>query len=264
MNLIETLIELEPVFMQAGQIACRMQSTAKHHNKTNTGLNVVDIVTEADLAVQEFLLGEMVKTDLVNCRLLAEEDTPLVSKFTGTNGYYLAIDPIDGTAIYARGGKFFNVIVSLHDGKNLLYTFKHFPVLDWTIKIIKNTYSTVGIQPKFESTLAEKNAVLYYKGNPKTALGDIYKELTDKGIKFINWGNSMDDADEQSMFILKQTAGFYAEDLNVYDATVALHAAKALNRKIYSGGPNGHLDFTNIQKRKTGFYYPGYYLALNQ
>jgi hypothetical protein len=262
-NLIETLTKLESVFIQAGELAVKMQRTTKHHNKINTGINAVDIVTEADLAVQEFLLSEMAKTELVNCRLLAEENTPSVSKFTGTNGFFLAIDPIDGTAIYARGGKSFNVIISLHDGKNLLYTFKYFPVYAWTQKIIGKNYSTVGVQPKFESTLAEKNIILFYRGNPEKTLGDVYKDLTEKGLKFINCSETMEDVDEQAMFICKQIAGFYSEDPNVYDGIVALSVALATNRKIYSSKANDLLDLTNIQKRESGFYYPGYYLALN-
>ncbi len=263
MSLIETLTKLEPIFVEAGDMAAKMQSTARHHNKTNTGWSVTDIVTEADLAVQEFLLGEMIKTDLVNCRLLGEEDTSLVSKFTGTNGYYLGIDPIDGTAIYARGGKCFSVIISVHDGQNLIYTFKYFPVLGWTQKIVEKTYSTAGIQPKFESELSNKNTIFYYKGNPEKTIPDIYKSLTDKGLKFVSCADSLEDVDEQAMFICNKTAGFYAENPNPYDGLVSLHAALATNRKIYSGGPKGILDFTNIQKRENGLYYPGYYLALN-
>lgn len=262
-NLIKTLSKLEPVFLQAGRMAVKMQSTAKHHNKTNTGNIVSDIVTEADLAVQEFLLGEMVKTELVDCRLLGEENTTLVSKFTGTNGYYLGIDPIDGTATYARGGKFFSVIVSAHDGKNLLYTFKHLPVFGWTIKIVEKTYSTIGVQPKFESSLAGKHKILHWNYNPEKTIPDIYKALKNKGLEFVNCADSRDDTSMQSMFICNQIAGFYAENPNAYDGLVALHAALATKREIYSGGPSGSLDFTNIKKRETGLYYPGYYLVLN-
>jgi hypothetical protein len=263
MNLIDELTKLEPVFIQAGQMAVKMQGAAKHHNKTNTGHNVVDIVTEADLAVQEFLLGEMAKTDLADCRLLAEEDTALTSKFAGKNGYYLAIDPIDGTAIYARGGKTFNTIISMHNGKSLLYTFEYFPILGWTQKIIEKTYSSIGVQPKFESSFADKGVILYYSGSPEKTIPDIYQNLTGKGLKFVNCIETLDDIQGQAMFICKQVAGFYIENPNAYDGLVALHASLATNRRIYSGGPGGHLDFANIQRRETGFYYPGYYLVLN-
>ena len=102
-KLVKILEKLEPVFMKAGELALRMQGSAKHHNKYNTGNALVDIVTEADLAVQEFLLTEISKTDLVKCRLLGEENTPQTVKFNEDGKYYLAIDPIDGTANYAKG-----------------------------------------------------------------------------------------------------------------------------------------------------------------
>lgn len=263
MDLIQTLTKLEPMFMQAGDMAAKMQSTAKRHNKINTGWDVVDVVTEADLAVQEFLLGELAKTDLAGCRLLGEEDTPLVSKFTDTNGYYLAIDPIDGTAIYARGGKCFSVIISFHDGKNLLYTFKYFPVLGWTQKIVERTYLTIGVQPKFESSLANKLTILHYNKNPEKIIPEVYKELTGKGFEFVNCADSLDDTDPQPMVVCKQIAGYFEADPNAYDGLVAFHTALATNGKIYSGGPTGSIDFANIQKSETGFYYPGYYLVLN-
>jgi len=262
MDPTETLIKLEPVFKQAGELACEMQATAKHHNKFNTGLHVTDIVTEADLAVQEFLLGEIAKTDLINCRLLAEEDTPKAKQFNERGNFYLAIDPIDGTAIYAKGGKQFSVIVSLHDGKNLLYTFKHFPALNWTQKIVGKQYFTAGQEPFFGPN-DKKNKIFYYIGSPENILSKIYRQLTSKGLIFENCVDSAEDIDEASVYACGKAAGFYAQDPNVYDGLVSLHVAMAKGFTFYSGGPNGTLDLTNIQKRETGLYYPGYYLALN-
>lgn len=263
MNLIKTLIKLEPVFKQAIEIACEMQSTAKQYNKYDTGVSVIDIVTEADLAVQEFLLQELIKTDLVDCRLLAEEDTPLVSRFTNKNGHYLTIDPIDGTAIYSKGGKAFSIIISFHDGKNLLYTYEHYPILDWTQKIINNTYTTVGDHPKFLSPYAGKEKILYYEGAPEKRMPKVYQDLTSKGMTFINCLDHLEDVSEQTMFICNQIGGFYAEDPNVYDGLVVLHATSATNRKIYSSHSSSSWDLSNIQKRKSGLYYPGHYLTLN-
>ena len=98
---IDILISLEPVFKKAGELAVKMRETAKSKNKFNTGIAGIDIVTEADLAVQEFILSEMAKTKLIECELIGEEDTPLTKKFKGTNGLVLTLDPIDGTILYA-------------------------------------------------------------------------------------------------------------------------------------------------------------------
>ena len=123
MNLTEILKSLEPVFIEGSQLALKMQKGVSHHSKTNTGDSLTDIVTDADLAVQEFLLEKISKTDLKNCRLLAEEDTPSVNKFNPNGEYYLAIDPIDATAVYSKGGQYFSTIITLHNGKDILYMF---------------------------------------------------------------------------------------------------------------------------------------------
>ena len=136
MVLIKTLQKLEPVFIDAGKLAQKMQKGVERHDKYATGDAVVDIVTAADLKVQEFLLEAMAKTDLVKCHLMAEENTETAQKFNNEGEYYLTLDPIDGTANYAAGGHDFCVIVSLHNGKELLYTFIHFPVLNWKAKNI--------------------------------------------------------------------------------------------------------------------------------
>jgi fructose-1,6-bisphosphatase/inositol monophosphatase family enzyme len=263
MDPIKILESLEPIFMEGAKLGAKMQGTAKHHNKTNTGLAVADIVTEGDLAVQEFVLKEIAKTELINCHMLAEEDTETANVFKGQNNFYIGIDPIDGTAVYARGGKQFSIIITLHDDKNLLYTFKYFPVFDWVQKIVGSSFITHGQQPEFKLEADPKNKIFFYTGNPQEKFPEIAKELFDKGMVFENCANSLADVDEASLFASGKCAGFYSENPNAYDGLVSLHFALSQNCKAYLGGPNGTIDFTNIQKRATGLYYPGYYLVLN-
>jgi fructose-1,6-bisphosphatase/inositol monophosphatase family enzyme len=263
MDPIKILESLEPVFIKGAELAQKMQSTAKHYNKTNSGLAVADIVTEADLAVQEFVLKEVVKTELINCHMLAEEDTPVAKVFKAQNNFYIGLDPIDGTAVYARGGKQFSIIVTLHDDKNLLYTFKHFPILGWTQKIIGSNYIITGQQPEFELAEDASHKIFYYKGSPKEKFPKVYEELLKRGFIFENCANSVADVDEASMFMSGKAGGFYCEDPNAYDGLVSLHYALSQSLEHYIGGPDGKIDFTNVQKRETGLYYPGYYLAVN-
>src|SRR5262245_31709517 len=112
-SLVECLENLEPVFVQAGRTALRMQGRVNHYNKLQTGNPAIDIVTEADLATQESILTAMRATPLVGCRLLAEEDTESAKAFAHESNFYIGLDPIDGTAVYARGGQHFSTIVSL-------------------------------------------------------------------------------------------------------------------------------------------------------
>lgn len=263
MNLIETLENLEPIFIKVAQLALKMQKGVDHHNKTNTGNELADIVTEADLTVQEFLLKEIIKTDLVNCRLLAEEDTALTDKFNSEGKYYLSIDPIDGTATYAVGGKSFSTIITLHDGKNILYMFDYFPVFNYFHRVLNNKYSTSGKIPDLSLPHEVKNTIIYWSGNPEKNIPKLYNELKSKGLNFKKVIDISEDLDVTTMFVQNRVAGIYHENMNVYDGLADLSIAQAKGFKIYSGGLNGAFDLTNIQKRETGLYYPGYYLTLS-
>lgn len=260
MNPVEILKSLEPVFIEAAQLAYKMQKGVKYHDKYNTGNPLADIVTEADLAVQEFLLKEIIKTDLVNCHLLAEENTPLAKKFNEQGKYYLGIDPIDGTATYAKGGKCFSTIISLHDGKNILYMFGYYPVLNWQYRVANNKYSESGEKPDFGLSPEMKNTIVYWSGNPeKNIPKEIYDELKNKGIGFKKVLNIDNDVDSITMLALNKIAGTYNENPNVYDGIAEFSIASAKGLKIYSGD---NFDLLNIKKRESGFYYPGYYLTL--
>ena len=165
MDLIKTLENLEPIFIQAGKLALKMQENVISHNKFNTGNSAADIVTEADLAVQEFLLNEMLKTDLINCYLLAEENTVSAKKFNEEGKYFLSIDPIDDTALYAKGKEHFSTIISLHDGHKFLYMFIYFPAWDWIHKIVNDDYSIIGEAPNLPDNA--KDTILCWSGNPE-------------------------------------------------------------------------------------------------
>ncbi len=71
------------------------------------------------------------------------------------------------------------------------------------------------------------------------------------------------DIDSITMLACDKVAGTYNENMNVYDGLAEFSIAKAKGLKIYSGGPNGKLDLSNIQKRESGLCYTGYYLALS-
>lgn len=263
MDPIKILESLEPVFIEAGELACKMQGSAKHYNKFETGNPTADIVTEADLAVQEFLLEAISKTELVNCRLMAEENTPQTEKFNKAGGLYLAIDPIDDTAIYAKGGKYFSQIISLHDGKKFLYMFIRFPALNWTHKIVNNQYSVMGQAPEFDLSSDAKNTIVYWDGEPEKRLPqELLADLKNKGIKFAQIKSVSKDVGSIVMFSTGRVAGIYHEDMNAYDSFSEYNIALAKNQKIYTNEPNHKVDLKNIQVGKTGLYYPGYYLAL--
>jgi fructose-1,6-bisphosphatase/inositol monophosphatase family enzyme len=264
MDFTQTLQSLEPIFVQAGELACKMQRGVERHNKYNTGNPAADIVTAADLAVQELLLEAMSKTDLINCRLLAEENTPLTDKFNEQGQYYLAIDPIDDTAIYAKDGQYFSQIISLHDGKKFLYMFVQFPALNWTHRIIHNNYFVSGQTPNFPLPPEAEKIIVYWSGSPEKNLPEkLYTELKNKGLSFAPVAALSKDVGSIAMFASNRVAGVYQENMNVYDALTEYNIALAKGLSVYAAGSSGTLDLSNIQKRQNGLYYPGYCLELN-
>ncbi|OGY79823.1 MAG: hypothetical protein A3B74_04170 [Candidatus Kerfeldbacteria bacterium RIFCSPHIGHO2_02_FULL_42_14] len=263
MNLIETLQNLEPLFIKAGALACKMQKGVKQYNKFNTGNPISDIVTEADLAVQELLLQAMSKTGLVDCFLMAEEKTPLTNRFNKQGKYYLAIDPIDDTAIYAKNGKFFSQIISLHDGKNFLYMFCQFPALNWIHKVVNNNYSVSGQTPYFSLPSQAKNTLVYWSGDPeKNIPKELFTKLRDKGLNFSQIKSLSQDVGSIAMLASNRVAGVYQEDMNVYDGLTEYNIGLAKGLEVHAKGAGGRVDLLNIQQRATGLYYPGYCLEL--
>jgi len=265
MDPVKILQNLKPQFIKAGKLACQMQGTIKPQYKSNTGNPFVDIVTKADFKVQEFLLQAIAETELINCKLFAEENTPTVTKFKGSNKFYLMIDPINGTSLYANKSKHFDMVISLHDGKNLLYTLKHYPALNWTHEIVGNNYFVTGQTPKFNLPAVAKQSIVYYEGNPKQFSPDVYARLEAKGIVFRKKPDISSDYGATTMYLANQVAGYYDENANVYDGLVSMHFAIAKGYKIYSGDSLGReFSLFGIKKRTSGFYYPGYYLALSE
>ena len=264
MKLIQTLQSLEPVFIEAGRLACEMQRSAKSYNKLHTGNPIADIVTEADLAVQEMLLQAMSKTDLTECRLMAEEKTPLTEKFNPDGKFYLSIDPIDDTAIYAKGGKYFSQIISLHDGQNYLYMYCRFPVFNWIHKIVSGTYSVAGKTPHFDLPPQAGNTIVYWEGNPEQNLPvDLFSKLKNKGLDFAPVKSLSQDVGSIAMFTAGRVAGVYEENMNVYDGLTEYNIALAKGLEVHALGAGERVDLATIQKRETGLFYPGYSLALN-
>jgi fructose-1,6-bisphosphatase/inositol monophosphatase family enzyme len=258
---IKILIELEPVFKKAGELALKMRKTAKSKNKFNTGIAGIDIVTEADTAVQEMILLEMAKTKLVECQLIAEEDTGSVKKFKGTNGLVLTLDPIDGTIFYASTGKFYSIIICLNDGKNPLYTFLHYPELNWTCRITKNGVEDFGDLPEInvKKGLDFSKTIVHTGKDTSKIDSEVYKKLLGQGYIFCKYWDITGEAGSASLFYLNKVAGYYTSNPNPYDGLCVLHYGQVKKFKIYSD-----IDISNIITGDHGPHCQGWYVVLRK
>jgi fructose-1,6-bisphosphatase/inositol monophosphatase family enzyme len=262
-SLVECLETLEPIFVQAGQTALRMQGSVTSYNKLQSGNPAIDIVTEADLATQEMILGSMQSTPLVRCRLLAEEDTETVGVFAPTSNFYIGLDPIDGTAVYARGDKHFSTIISLHDGEKFLYMFIYFAAWDWALKIARGRYTASGGPPKLSVFDDPERAILYWSGNPKANIpAETLSALKAKRLEFRKMSSLGVSSGTIELFASRKIAGVYYENMNVYDGCAEYAIASSRGQTFYSNSASGSLQLSDIRRSEKGLYYPGYYLVL--
>lgn len=255
---IRILMGLEDKFIKAGELALDKQEFSHSGYKSSTGVAEIDIITDADSEVQEFILGFMAKTRLLDCRLVAEEITDHGKNFNPNGNLYLTIDPIDGTSRYANRKSFWAVEVGLHDGQNMLYTFCHFPALDWTHRMIRQRYYTKGEIPRIPD-LPEYvgKAIIYWQGNPSATAPEHYQNLIRQGYMVLNRHEVTEECGSTALVLAKKVAGYYVENPYAHDGLTILHYAQTQNFKIITGGPENKLDLSKIEQDQ----HPGWYLA---
>lgn len=258
---IDILVEFEPIIKEAGKLSLKLRSTTKTHNKLQTGIEGVDIVTEADCAVQEFILSKLTKTELVNCKIIAEEDTPSVTKFKGTNGLTLTIDPIDGTIFYANGKRFFCIIICLRNEKEMLYTFCHYPVVNWSRRVADGSVVDFGELPevKTKDGLDLSKIITHTFAEPEKNIPEVYLKLVLEGYIFKKVSEITDESSSHTLLYLNQTAGYFTNNPGAYDGLCALLYGQVKKFKIYSG-----IDIAKVADGTRGKYCPGWYLVLRK
>lgn len=264
MEMIEVIQKFEDDFIEAGKLAVKLRKDAVVSNKFTSGIEDIDIVTSADLAVQEFLLKKLAGSELKNCELVAEEKTPSTILFATHSDLVLTIDPIDGTKLYATGGKFYSVIITLHDKKRPIYTFDYFPELNWGIKIVDKVCEIFGETPKIPLIAVPPKSIAFsnLKGNsdPRIVIPDICKSLSEQGYQFKLSKEISAQIDSRMLFILGITDGYFTkQDGSAVDCLTILHFALANNYKIFQD-----LDLGRTIKSSSGGSdeYEGYYLVL--
>lgn len=254
------LVSFEPIFEQAANLACDLRNKVSSYNKSQTGAEGLDIVTDADLQVQEFILSKLAETPLIECELIAEESTPSVSKFKGTNGLVLSIDPIDGTAIYVDGGKFFSLIIGMHNKKDLLYTYYRYPLLNWTKRILKNRAEDVGDVPevKIKPDIEPMKMIAYLAHvKPDMLPSEIEEKFQSRGLSVHDRKDVSDEATMTALLFLGKIAGVCVQNPIAYDCLGVLHYAYATGEfEIYST-----VDLSKPTKGPFGIYYPGLYIV---
>lgn len=262
---IDLIQQFEPVFIEAAEMAAKLKKDAVSKHKLSTGNVEVDIVTSADLAVQEFVLQKLVKSDLKNCELIAEEDTPSRYLFAKSSNLVLTIDPIDGTAIYAQGKKMYSIVITIHDKKRPIYTFDYFPEIKWGVKIVYDKCEFIGNKPKLTHKKLPLKTIIYsfYNSKERTIENSskMASELVKNGYAFRYKKDFSDEVGGTAMFILGIADGFFTENGSAVDTLVSLHYALSQDLLVYQ---DINIEKPIISTQFNGHkIYPGGYLAIH-
>ena len=105
------------LIVEAGERLLRQTAVVSAHKTKN------DLLTENDLAIERFLMGELAaRFPKVN---LISEETAANGRLQGVS---VVIDPIDGTCNYAVGSPLFGIQLAVFDGEECVASVLYFPV----------------------------------------------------------------------------------------------------------------------------------------
>lgn len=259
MKILDLIQSFEPAFIEAAELATKLKNKAIKESKSQTGNSEVDIVTSADLEVQEFILKKLVASNLSKYELVAEENTPTSKLFTKKSEYIITIDPIDGTKSYAEGKKNYSFIAGVHNRKRPLYTFDYYPEYKWGIKIVNDDLTFLGQAPKIDTPKHPKTVTTFLESTAaQKAVPKLYKKLAKEGYRFVNKKSVTHKLGASGQFISNLVDGYYMKDGSAVDCLVGLHFSLANNFRVYKD-----IDISKVQKNSLGMdSYKGYYLAL--
>lgn len=236
MKEIEIIQQFEDIFIEAGKLAVKLKNNAVIEKKHNSGIEDIDIVTSADLAVQEFVLGKLAVSELKYCEIVAEEDTPSKNLFVKFSDLVITIDPIDGTKLYASGKKkykMYSIIITIHNKKRPIYTFCYFPEVKWGIKIIYDQCQFFGDKPEIIHNSVLPKTIVYSFYNPIDCIPERSRKLLKDSYVFRNKKEITDEAGSTALFLLGIVDGYFVENGSAVDCLVGLHYGLARGFEIY-------------------------------
>jgi len=152
----------EPISRKAGQIVL------EHFNKPMK-INFkgqYDMVTEADLASEKFIIDALKKVT-PGIRVLSEEDVEKTqTQLNGNSGLEWIVDPLDGTTNFAHGFPHFCVSIALCDNKIPLIGIIFDPCRNELFGAIRGEGVTVNSHPCSVSSTLDLERALIATGFP--------------------------------------------------------------------------------------------------
>ena len=104
--------------------------------------DLLDVVTEADLAAEEIVVAGLTKLT-PDAAILAEER----GASAGRSGARWIVDPLDGTVNYATGLPWFSVTAAYEVGGEVLVGLTHAPGIPLIARYVRGRLATVDDRP---------------------------------------------------------------------------------------------------------------------
>lgn len=135
--------------------------------KTKSKTDALDIVTEADLASEEFILKEIHK-DFPDHDFLSEESGAGESR----SPFRWIIDPIDGTKEFTRGMPLFAVLLALEYNKEIIINSVSMPVMQEVYSCARGLGTSLNGRPIRVSQQTKINESMVYIHPPKYSMAE--------------------------------------------------------------------------------------------
>lgn len=192
--------------------------------------------------------------------MIAEEKTELVDKFDPEGEFLLTIDPIDGTYRYAAGESVYSLIVTIQKGGLPLYTFDHYPAINWTHRFAGKEHKEFGKRPILDFSMAKEKVITYPYGNPAKKMPEtLQREIAKRGYKFVVGKELSPGFGGKAALLSDNVNGCYCEDPLAVDGLVGLHYAMSHDWEI-----NNYLESNKPKEGFAGLIYPGFYYIIRK
>ena len=122
---------LLPYIITAGAYSAQIQSRVAIHDAKGGDTIFHHALSDADLSIQAFLEVVLLARYPDLCYFSEEQEKSLnKGYFTSQSSLEILLDPVDGTRPYIDGKEFFQIIVTLHDEREIVGSIVYMPRRD--------------------------------------------------------------------------------------------------------------------------------------
>lgn len=263
-QMIRAMKEHRREYLLAGYMARMLRPGIRVTINGQSGNQMVDVLTSADLEIQEEVLRALVQSEtLLSCQMRAEENTPSVARFYGKSLYTIVLDPIDGTFLYINDHELYSLLIGMHNEQQMIYSFNFYPEIRWGLEIVGDKTKFFGSTPKLPeevlSQIASKTiGYVDYSHDPRDILPSyLYQSYLDNGYNFVRMTET-EGYGPNLLFLLGTIDGLFTFNGNAVDAFMPLHFAQAQGYSVVTT-----VDFSSLRSGPAGYgdIYPGYFIT---